>query len=410
MSTKTSALTALMRQMNAPREDGFNPIPPRSHRALMDVRFPEEVRILGWALWRTIDIDREGILGPKKARRTSHAHDERGDLELKDLAEDLAMEPTNARAALRRCIENGTVYLDTKGRICPRGNAPDPVRVRICTNPQENKGEDLYRSYPEELRVYFQSLTKSMRDRRLIEYQQVLAYREQLKADAIALARDAGEKFEKAYLESIGYRKPEDGKPKGGRPKKDRPAPAVQLTIVRVPQFEDGSVQILSVQNQNRDLHKSESGSVQTPVSLLSSSEGLQSTSSEVRAALETYGRTDDDAARQLIEACKAKDAKATDGEIAGTVHDIARKIAKRRDIENRVGYLLKAVPRCFPLSRTASPPVSPPPLSLEAEIEATQELLTAFEEIDHPQTAEVRERLDELRAELNGRAKGAHA
>ena len=97
----------LMREMGAPREEGFNPIAPRTHRILMDIGKSEEIRVLGWVLWRTIDLDPWGRTGPRKLQRTHFADDERGTLGVQHLAGDLGMKMSNASAALQRMIENG---------------------------------------------------------------------------------------------------------------------------------------------------------------------------------------------------------------------------------------------------------------------------------------------------------------
>src|SRR3954454_13081571 len=102
-----SVYAQLMREMGAPRWGGFNPIAPRSHRWMMDVSQPEEIRVFGWALWRTIDRDPEGKTGTPKRKRTFFAHDARGTLAVRHLAEDLGMSVANASDALKRTVDQG---------------------------------------------------------------------------------------------------------------------------------------------------------------------------------------------------------------------------------------------------------------------------------------------------------------
>jgi hypothetical protein len=410
-----SKLTALMRQMGAPHQDGFNPIAPRSHRILLDHRFPEEVRILAWVLWRTIDKDPQGEHGPVKKSRTYYAHDERGQLDVKQVAADLAMELSNARDALKRAAEKGLIHVKSDGKICPHGNAPNPVRQRaadICTNIEGEIADICTDIKNEALRLYFQQLPDSERAQRVGEYKRVLAYRKKLEADAIAAARDAGQGVEDEYLKSIGFASAETAK-KRGRPREERGQSAVQLTVVSIP---DISVQIHSVQNLKADPYRSEIKSAQKSASLFSSSEVLQRTSSEsgdiapVREALDCYGRADDDAARQLLAKCRAKDADATAEEIAGVVREKgdANMHAGRKRVLNPIGFLLEVVPKCFPLTRKQ--PLQPPPEpTLDARI-ATLENLVREMPPTHPQLSDFHAELDALRAQLDGRAKGAHA
>ena len=165
--SKKAALT-LMEQMGTPREDGYNTIPPRSHRWMMDVGESEETRVVGWGLWRTIDYDPQGRTGPKKTRRTPAGWDERGYLDVKHMALDLDMSVPNATDALRRAVANGRMLVDEKGRIYVRGDAPLPQRIKRKPDSEEKKKGEQYffctENFPPFLILSFQSLDEKRRE------------------------------------------------------------------------------------------------------------------------------------------------------------------------------------------------------------------------------------------------------
>lgn len=298
MSGKKAAQT-LMDEMGAPREDGYNTIPPRSHRWMMDVGELLVTRVHGWGLWRTIDYDAKGRTGPKKTRRTAAAWDERGYLELKHLAQDLDVTVAEAQTALRHNVEKGTMRVDEKGRIYVCGDAPLPQRIHAKPNPEG--GEDKWAAFfctekmPPTLIQCFQSLDEKRRgeSRRLYEamppgysahlkrldpqdrtyhtwrYLQAAEFKERLAADAMAAARAKGDEFIEQEMKASGYADDE----RRGRKPKPRTAIA-RLTLVVEPEF--FSVQKTpddSVQNGNPNLYGNQNGSVQKDASLFVSSE-----------------------------------------------------------------------------------------------------------------------------------------
>jgi hypothetical protein len=71
------------------------------------------------------------------------------------------------------------------------------------------------------------------------------------------------------------------------------------------------------------------------------------SSSSEITQTLRRHGTADDDAARQLIQACQSRVLDCTSQEI---IHFIEQKAALLRTgrIANPIGFLLASVPKCF--------------------------------------------------------------
>jgi predicted transcriptional regulator len=68
-----------------------------------------------------------------------------------------------------------------------------------------------------------------------------------------------------------------------------------------------------------------------------------------VRSALSAYGRADDDVADQLVAACRSYAPDCTEGEIIHFVHEKGELVRKRDGrIQNPLGFLLTAVPKCF--------------------------------------------------------------
>lgn len=240
----------LVAQMGAPKWDGVNPIPPRSHRWMMDARQPEHVRGFGWVLWRTIDRDPQGRTGPAKERRSYCAHDKRvhktrGHLDETHMAQDLGMPIAQAKAVLTRLIERGLVQRDEDGRIIPNGNAPEPVRIlsqeeadeagvyfaaESCPESfraaflaleeeQRKQFVRRYRSMPEPVALHFETLAPEPRAKFTWRYIEKVEYREQLEADALAAARAFGRRVVEKELAESGYVEP---KPPG-RPEVNRP-------------------------------------------------------------------------------------------------------------------------------------------------------------------------------------------
>lgn len=270
MSSKELSHLDLVQAQGAARHEGYNPIAPRSHRWMMDYSKPEDVRVIGWALWRTIDRDPNGKTGPAKRKRTIWAHDARGCLTLKHLAEDLGMEMPNASAAVCRLEESGHVRRNDKGHIMPRGDMPDARRIKEEIDEGEEKAADICTdNLPSDFSLYLQQFDETERHSRVAEYLKLKEYRKRLEADAIALARDAGDELEQKYFEAIGFKRPA----RQGRRKNDRSDCAVQLSLLQPPQL---SVQITangsnghSVQSAPDPLYTSENGTVQISPSLL---------------------------------------------------------------------------------------------------------------------------------------------
>ena len=73
MSDQISAHLKLVQDQGAPRGDGFNPLGPRQHRWMMDRRYPIQIRVLGWAIWRSSGCCFCSLLGSMKPRTGSPA-------------------------------------------------------------------------------------------------------------------------------------------------------------------------------------------------------------------------------------------------------------------------------------------------------------------------------------------------
>ena len=298
-----SAVKELMRQMGAPLEDGYNTLPPRCHRWMMDISQSEETRAYGWALWRTVDYDPKGRTGPKKTKRTPQGWDERGWLGIKHLSNDLGMSVANGTDAVRRNVEKGRMRVTEEGRISVCGDAPLPQRIAGPTGGEENAKENevffctenfppslivsfqsldpkrlaqyrrLYSKIPNAFSDYLKGLEPDARSSHTWEYLQAAEYKEQLEADAIKAARAAGDQFLDQIVQRAGFDDPEQR----GRKPKPR-ALIAKLTIVVAP--DEFSVQKKTgnfVQKLEPIVYGTENPVVQKSASLLSSSEFSES-------------------------------------------------------------------------------------------------------------------------------------
>jgi hypothetical protein len=397
---------ALMREMGTPRHEGFDPMPPRQHAAFLDRRESEESRVIAWVWSKTIH--------PGKGNRRSHyARDHRADpLQQKHIAADLNMLPSNVSSALKRLVERGRVRIDDNGRICLRGDVPDPEVRLMGTDNKDEGGVILQNNSIRDFLVYLQQHPeKETRQRGVAALHAAAKLAKRVKADAMAAARDIEEQIHSDVFKAFGYVAPES---RAGRPTKDTGKRTVHLSLTEQLSFlyetPDGNY----VQTENGYSVHAQNGDVQNSASLLSfseSSEFSETSSSDlapVRAALDHYGRADDDAARLMVAKCRAKDADATAEEIAGVIREKgdANMHAGRKRVLNPIGFLLEVVPKCFPLTRKPPPPAAPP---VDVRI-ATLENLVREMPPTHPQLSDFRAELDALRAEQNGRAKGAHA
>jgi hypothetical protein len=311
MLSNQSAHTELMRAMGG--HDGYNPIPPRCHRFLMDADQPEQTRGIAWVFWRTFDFDPKSKSGPAKKTRTPIAHDTRVSakrhLEVRHAAEDLGMTVSNAWAMFRRLEGKGQIAIDEEGRISLRADAPDPRRIkteddgegsepggepesleRICTDSfqtnihlcfqqlDENRRRQyarLYRTMPAPVANHLQALDPEPRAVHTWRYLQACAYKEQLEADAIAAARAMGRPVVEKVLAEAGF---VDTEPRGR--KEVRRGLTIDLKA-------RGNPEILAVPgirtDSNSTLYTGKNGSVQSGASLLSL-QREQSKQSEVSA------------------------------------------------------------------------------------------------------------------------------
>lgn len=293
----------LVQEMGAPKYDGYNPIAPRSHRWMMDAAELEETRVFGWVLWRTIDRDPKGQTGPPKKGRTAFAHDERagkhGHLDVKHLAPDLGMSPANATDALRRAVEKGKVRSDEKGRIFPRGDAPEPRRIHGEDGGEGNEREEpiffctekspeayrlifqsldkfrraqyvrRYRSMPEPFAKHLESLDPEQRAWHTWDYLHSAEYKEQLEADAAAAARAIGRDNVERSMAAAGY---VDTETRGRKEVKRELTLDLSVRIAPEQFFVQKNGRNF-VQKGNSILYKGENGSVQKTASLLGFSE-----------------------------------------------------------------------------------------------------------------------------------------
>lgn len=346
---------ALMAAIGTQRWEGYTPMPPRQHLSFMDFRESEEVRVVAW-LWSVT------IQKGKGKKAWGYARDKRGVLTLKHMAADLNMELSNASDAMKRTIEKGRARKDDEGRFWLCGNVPEP---QLCSS--EDDGEEKPKPQLKLIRtnklkeawdVYLQGLDEKQRQQRESDLEKIQAYREKLNADAIALARDAGDQVLDQYFGAIAFVPPEETR---GRDPKPRDSSSVQLSLLNLPEL---SVQIKvdppqpdSVQKPNGIPYKGETDSAQINASLLNS-QGIQGTQGKKNsihpssssfpmtfAAVDEYATADDDATRQLVKACRKERPDATDSEIAHLVHGKGRQA---RRAMNPMGFLLTAVPKCF--------------------------------------------------------------
>jgi hypothetical protein len=440
----------LMRDMNAPAPYHFNPLPPRSHRTLMDIDQPLHIRYYGWVLWRTIDRDRRGNHGPKKWHRSAHAQDERGDLGEPHAAKDLGVTEPDARKARLQCQASGWLRVDEDGRIFLAGDAPEPRRNKS----EDEKKEIMYKTLPEHLRLYFQQLDISERNRRTAEYWKVQETRKKFEADAIAQARDAADELERRWESSIGYQRPDP--PPSGRKKKDRAAALVKLTLVH-----DGND---FVQNLFEDLYEMPEGSVQTDSSLLIPeqlervSKSLENPviSSTAEEKPETHLPAPEAQSQNLpdkreegallTERVEASFGRFAPGdpvkaafvqlpaqfEIPET--SVLRAVTNKLKQKQRKGYEIESATALLDFVREMLPGwilrhgddiqadresgegipgasrrgPAPPPLHPEEELRIAEEFVETCP--NHPSVGSFRQRIEELRTQLKGHTKGAGA
>lgn len=298
-STQQQHLNLIVQQ-RGPRHLGFNPFGPRSHRWMMDAKYPPKFRAYGWLMWRTNDRDPDGQTGPPKKKRTPFAHDTRvgskGHLEEKHMAEDLGMTLPNAIDEMNKLVEEERAFRDEKGRIFLNANSPEPRRIKSEDNGEGSDTEEpiffcsencpeayhlifqaldkkrraqyvrLYRAMPEALAKHYEALETESRARHTWRYLQANEYREQLEADAMAAARSAGRQVVESVCAEAGY---VDGETRG------RKEVSRELTVevnVRVDPL------TFSIQKTGTgNLYKGENASAQKTVSLFPSFTGSHS-------------------------------------------------------------------------------------------------------------------------------------
>ncbi|MDQ2843462.1 MAG: hypothetical protein M3Y72_20955 [Acidobacteriota bacterium] len=428
----------LMRAMGTPAGDGFDPMPPRQLRSLMDYREQEHIRILAW-IWKHTTGN------PGKGRRRSpYARDARGILGLKHMASDLDMMPSNASQALKRLIEQGRARKDEQGRIYLCGDTKDPLLSYVaarqvedfCTDNSQTGAEYCTDNFHPALAAYFQQVPQNESSQVAADCLEITAFAKKLEADAIKAARDEHERIVKEYLAARGYVPPEEAR---GRPRKERENPAVQLTLLRVPNL---SVQINgykhdadSVQKPNGYPYKSENASAQISASLLNSSEYSEysekdisnraSSSSSTPAATTTnpssfevpeperelrtlaesalpYAQPERELLIELAATCRERDPAATTAEIVHVIHDRGKIILAKRGkydaIVSPMRWLVTAVPKCFPIARMTPPEPESPPWDTEDKEQRRRELERdlADEAVSEAEKGLIRTLLDE--------------
>lgn len=244
MSDQTSVHLKLMREMGA---SSYDPTPPDQNLCFLkpEVRLSDRGhRAHSWLKWKTIHPDHH-------RRRWARAHDRRGDLRLKHLAADLDWDLPAASKVWGELEREGLARRDEAGRLWMCGKV---TRTEERTESEENPHELFVQKLPEGLRLYFESLEKSVRDSAEARYFAAVRYTQQLEADAMAAARAAGHAVLDGVLNEIGYQ----GEKGHGRPRVSREL----LLEVSVASSLDDYQQRLFVQNGNGHLHETENGSV----------------------------------------------------------------------------------------------------------------------------------------------------
>jgi DNA-binding transcriptional ArsR family regulator len=263
----------LMRAMGTPPGDGFDPMPPRQIRSLMDRGEREHIRILAW-IWKHTSGN------PGKGRkRYPYARDARGILGNQHIAGDLRMSPSAVSSALKRLIEQGRVRRDEEGRIYPCGDAPDPELYADIPGGEEEAKTLSTENWHPRLKAYFQQVPQNLNSEVAADCEALMEFGRKLEADAIKIARDENERLVEAYLQARGYQGPEQ--PPRGRPRKAPEHPVVQLSLVEAPNL---SVQINGFHRSEAFVQKpgdlpytTENGGVQISASLLGFSESSES-------------------------------------------------------------------------------------------------------------------------------------
>lgn len=96
------------------------------------------------------------------------------------------------------------------------------------------------------------------------------------------------------------------------------------------------------------ETHTPPLGETHTPLGKAKNTEGTTS-SAAVRLALSQYGTVDDDALSRLINNCQVRVGNCTEEEIVYFIHEkSALTTGKGTRIQNPIGFLIDAVPKCF--------------------------------------------------------------
>lgn len=413
--------SALMRKMGS-KDGAWNPMPPEQHLTLLrpDVKMtPNAHRVVAWVIWKTVQLKRGG--------RTPQAHDERGDLRLVHMASDLGwVDLSNALKYAIEAEQNGFIRRDDNGVfwLCANVLASGMYATtkNASTEEPEEADDVCTHQLPKYVSERLQQLSSENRRKFLTGWRRAEERSKAAQADAVAIIREREFEEQNRLCKELLNTELQTGK-KRRDPKRKL---AVQLTFAD--DVADGAVHTSETAAENGYVQHAESTSynvekkaVQTSASLLTSENREQRESSSsipaVRAALNDYGTADDDAAKTILDACRAEAPEATPADVVRVIHAKGKQIAGRRNVKNAIGLLLTAVPKVFmsddwrPLRAPVKSPQHPN-YSVEAHIAELRTSVTALQEsgMDAVYLAQLEAELEKELAKLNGHAKGAGA
>jgi hypothetical protein len=348
---------------------GYNPMPLDQHAWLMELgqNYPPLMMLWAWMCDKTIQV----------GHRSPYAVDERGrELRILDAVRDLKTDAGN----LRRAWKVG----ELKG-LWRRGTKDEGKRrLYLCGDVQtseaamkearelyllpEDQGEEKAKkvctnTFPPYLANQIKKLRATERKQFLTEHQRDLEARNRAIADVTEAVRVIFEQRENSRFEQYKLRKIREQKTSAAR-LAEREARQKRISKILPPVSE--FVQTFFAFEAKTSSTRFKTGVVQTSASLLTSEthrEESQASSSVMdpetprttttaRSPISELAERmnwEPDAARQLVEACRAKEPTITTAEILKLAGLKQRQIAKQIQsgkIQNIVGFFISAVPK----------------------------------------------------------------